>query len=86
MKKVCKELIDYFELKEGWDKEEILDEYCESILKKHDCLDINDQTLDPEEVALNWGDDLNLPLTLRDFANELFDEIIQGVCNVIATA
>lgn len=86
MKKVCQDLVDYFELQEGWDKEELLSNYCAGILKKHDCVGVTDVPLDPEEIALNWGDDLNLPLTLQDFANELFDEIIQGVCNVIATA
>ena len=86
MKKVCQELIDYFENQEGWDKEEILGEYCAGILKKYDCLGINDQPLAADEIDLNWGEELNLPLTLQDFANELFDEIMQGVCNVIATA
>lgn len=86
MKKVCQELIDYFEFQEDWDKEEILSKYCASILKRNDCFGVNDSPLDPDEISLSWKDELDLPITLQDFANELFNEIIQGVCNVIATA
>ena len=86
MKKVCRELIDYFEQQEGWDKEEIIADYCAEILKENDCTMLNDVPLSPDEISLNWGDDLNLPITLQDFADRLFDKIMEGVCNVIKTA
>ena len=32
MKKVCKELIDFFENQESWDKNELISEFCSEIL------------------------------------------------------
>lgn len=85
MKKVCGELIDFFQGQEGWDKDELLSDYCSEILKTNGCT-LNDGVLSPDEIGLNWGDELELPLTLDDFASALFDKIIDGVCNVIETA
>lgn len=84
MKKVCRELMDFFQGQEGWDKSELLADYCAEILKQSNCT-INSQALSPDEIELNWGDD-RLPVTLQDFADALFDKIIEGVCNVIETA
>lgn len=86
MKKVCQELVDFFEDREGWDKDDLLSEYCAEIMKKYDCTGVTDQSLSPDEIDLSWKDELILPLTLQDFADELFDKIIEGVCNVIRTA
>lgn len=73
-----KELIDYFELQEGWDKEELLSDYVAGILKS-----VGSELLSADELSINDGE--NDVMALSDFADKLFDEIIQGVCNVIAT-
>ena len=32
MKQVCKELIDFFENEEGWDKQGLIDEFTEAVI------------------------------------------------------
>jgi len=79
MKKVCKELIEFFKEREGWDKDELLSDYCTEILEK-------------AGAELPYADDVGLIcgekefMDLQDFASALFDKIIDGVCNVIETA
>ena len=34
MKQVCKELINFFKNEEGWDKQEIIDDIIEKVLKE----------------------------------------------------
>ena len=90
MKQVCKELISFFENEEGWDKEEILSEYIAEIFKKYKMCYFDGPggiPIAPDELVISYGDkpmDLRLPVDL--FAEELFDKIIEGVCNVIKTA
>lgn len=79
MVKLKRELIDFFKYKEGWDKQEILEEYIHEILTEAkseftcaDLLSIND---DEKEIMM-----------LDEFSDKLFDKIIDGVCNVIETA
>ena len=78
MKKVCKELIDYFEQNEGWDKAEVLGDLIYEIFKEHGIKAYAD------ELGINDGEK-NI-MVLQDFAQQLFDKIMQGVCNVIKTA
>jgi len=86
MKKVCKELIDFFEHEEGWDKNEILSEWAGAVLRKLNCtMQPDNIPISMDEIVLHWGED-ELPVTLQDFASELFGEMIKGVCNVIRTA
>lgn len=78
MKKVCKELIDFFENREGWDKEELLSDYVSQILSEAGSNHSADELLisDCEKDVM----------ILSDFADLLFEKIIEGVCNVIKTA
>lgn len=85
MKKVCKELIDFFKNEDGWDKEEIISEISSSVMKKLNCM-LGENSISSDEVILFWGDDVSLKCTLHDFEEMFFDEIIKGVCNVIKTA
>lgn len=78
MKKVCSELIDFFEGEEGWDKDEILSDYVAYVLEK------NGIKNDMDEITLFDGEHEHM--NLADFAEELFDKIAEGVCNVIRTA
>lgn len=79
MKKVCRELIDFFRDQGGWDKDELLGDYVGEILKN-----AGSSTVYADELTVTDGDrDI---MVLQDFANELFDRIIEGVCNVIETA
>jgi len=68
-----KNIIDYFELEEGCEKEEIITDMIDEIKElKHYSAD---------EIGLAW-DDEDL-MTLEDFANKFYDKIIKGVCNVV---
>ena len=79
MKKVCQELIDFFENEEGWDKDELLTDYVYDILKK-----AGSELLHADELTIN--DDEKDVMVLSDFVDALFAKIIEGVCNVIKTA
>lgn len=88
MKKAYKELVDFFENQEGWDKQEIISLMTEKTMEELNCV-MPLQTRDPiapDEVILYWGDDDPLPATLQDFAEVFFDKVIEGVCNAIRTA
>lgn len=85
MKQVCRELISFFENEEGWDKGELLQEYVEEIFKKHGIENCG-SVISPDEVEVVWDGSARFPMTAKDFAIELFDKIISGVCNVIRTA
>jgi len=76
MKKVCKELIDFFENQESWDKNELISEFCSEILKKHNI------HCGIDELYICDGEK---NIDLEEFVEELFDKIIDGVCNVIKT-
>ena len=80
MKKVCKELIDFFEKEEGWDKQELIDEFIEKVLFKD--LKIKDTNI-TFVTCDNRDEDVFM---LEDFAEHFFDRVIEGVCNVIKTA
>lgn len=68
-----KELIDFFELEEGYNKEEVISGILEEIkeLKGYDA----------DEIGLNWdGEEL---MVLEDFIQQFYDKVIVGVCNVM---
>lgn len=80
MKQVCKELIDFFEKQEGWDKQELIDEFIEKVLFK-------DLKIDDTNITFVTCDNRNEDVfMLEDFAEYFFDRVIEGVCNVIKTA
>lgn len=79
MKKVCKELIEFFRDGERWDKEGVLFETVSEILKKN-----GSKTIAADELSINDGG--HEIMVLSDFAEALFDKILEGVCNVIKTA
>ena len=79
MKKVCQELIDFFELQEGWDKEELLADFVAKILKE-----AKSKIIFADELSINDGE--TEVMGLDEYTDKLFDRIIEGVCNVIETA
>lgn len=78
MKKVCEELICFFEEEEGWDREALISDYCEIILKEAGT------TFSADELCISDGE--GEIMVLSDFVDRFFDKIIVGVCNVIKTA
>jgi len=68
-----KSIINYFELEEGYDKEEIITDMIDEIkeLKGYSA----------DEIGLIWDDEELM--TLEDFVNKFYDKIIKGVCNVV---
>lgn len=88
MKKAYKELLDFFEFEEGWDKKEIIEMLGAKTMTQLGCV-APTKTKDPvplDEVNLCWGIDHPLKQTLQEFSEVFFDEVIKGVCNVIKTA
>lgn len=86
MKKEYKELIDFFEQQDGWDKNEIISDFSDEVLKDLNCtLPESDISISMDEVVLYWGEDC-LHVTLQDFAEKFFEKVLVGVCNVIKTA
>lgn len=80
MKQVCKKLIDFFEKQEGWDKQEIIDDIIEKVLKED--LEIRDTNIN----FLTSDNRYDEVIQLDSFAEYFFDRVIEGVCNVIKTA
>ena len=80
MKQICKELIDFFKNEEGWDKQEIIDDILEKVLKED--LEIKDTNI-TFVTCDNRNDDVFM---LEEFAEYFFNRVIEGVCNVIETA
>ncbi|MDD3123748.1 MAG: hypothetical protein PHC62_09620 [Candidatus Izemoplasmatales bacterium] len=78
MKKVCQELINFFELEEGWDKNDLLYDFSKEILYE------NGTICSFDEVVISDGE--KEIMVLEDFVYKLYDKIIKGVCNVIETA
>lgn len=80
MKQVCKELIDFFEKEEGWDKQELIEDIIEEVLTED--LEIKDTNI-TFCTCDNRNEDVFM---LEDFAEYFFNRVIDGVCNVIKTA
>jgi hypothetical protein len=82
MKKENKELIGFFQLQDGEEKSKLLREYIAEAEKQ-----IGFENIVPDdEIRLMWENSKELPGTLQNFASVLYDKIMEGVCNVIATA
>lgn len=79
MKQVCRELIDFFNNSEGWDKEGLIFEYMEKVLKED--LGIKDTNI----TFVTCDNRDNDVLMLEEFAEHFFNKVIEGVCNVIKT-
>lgn len=76
-------LIEFFQQSETWDKEAIIDGFCDEVLKDNKWTWENGNVYSPDEVSLVWGDELIFPLTLEDYSKEFFEKVIDGVVNVI---
>ena len=80
MKQECKELIDFFNNSEGWDKQGLIDEFIEKVLSE-------DLKIEDTNITFVTCDNRNEDVfMLEDFAEHFFDRVIEGVCNVIKTA
>lgn len=79
MSKKLKEIIDFLKNEEGWDKEEIVNEFVCEVIK-----DFHITNCSPDELTLTDG--TNEYMSAEAFALALFDKIIDGVCNVIKTS
>ena len=67
------EVIDFFELREGYDKNEVIEDMLSEIKKLKGYV--------PDEIGLEW--DVQYLMSLDDFAQEFYEKIIEGVCNVL---
>lgn len=82
MKRSSKELIDFFQLEGTKEKDRLLAEYIAEAERQ-----IGFKSVVPDdEIRLMWEKNDELPGTLQDFAYVLYDKIMEGVCNVIATS
>lgn len=70
-----KHIIDFLKnpYENGWDKDIVIRNYVAKIKEM--------QYIDAEECDIMWADERLM--CLDNFANQLFDLIIDGVCNVI---
>jgi hypothetical protein len=67
------EIIDFFELKEGWDKDEVISDMLGKIKEL--------KGYASDEIGLEWdGETL---MVLKDFVDQFYRLIIYGVCNVL---
>jgi len=71
--KKLQQIIDFFELEEGYSKNEIISDILGEIkgLKNYDA----------DEIELKW--DKEHLMILDDFVNEFYYKLIEGVCNVL---
>jgi hypothetical protein len=72
--KILDEIIDFFELEEGYDKDELITNFLDGLLKP--------QKINSDEVQLIFGDNRYFT-ELDSFAKDYYDLVIQGVCNVL---
>ena len=82
MKQVCEELVNFFKNKEGWDKQDLIDEITEAVLTED--LGIKDTNISFFARISDEGECTTF--FIEDFAEKFFDRVIDGVCNVIKTA
>ena len=64
------ELVRFFEMQEGYDKNDIIAEIMDSL-----------EIYESEDIELLYGEE-SLG-SLYDFTNEFYSKVIKGVCNVI---
>jgi hypothetical protein len=70
---ILQEVIDFFEISDGWDKKEVIAEILGEIkeLKNYSA----------DEIGLEW--DNKCLMTLDDFSGQFFDKVSEGICNVL---
>lgn len=82
MKRANKNLIDFFEMQESDEKNRLLEAYIAEAEKQ-----IGFNTIMPDdEIRFVREGSEELPGTLKTFASVLYDKIMTGVCNVIASS
>lgn len=82
MKRINKDLIDFFQTQKSGEKNELLAEYIAEAERQ-----MGFETIVPDgEIRFMWDKNKELPGTLQDFASVLYEQIMTGVYNVIATA
>ena len=75
MENKLQEIIDFFELEEGYDKSEIIADMLDEIEEIKGYFS--------DEIGLVW-DDKEL-MVLSDFVDKFYSKIIEKICNVIKT-
>lgn len=81
MKRTNKDLLDFFQMQKSGEKTELLAKYIAEAERQ-----IGFENIVPDdEIRLLWEKNKELPGTLQDFAFVLYEQIITGVCNIIAT-
>ena len=79
MEKAYKHLINFFENNDcSWDKSELINDYCGEVLEKNG---FELPFIDEYVVADSDGNTMAAEI----FAEELFNKILVGVCNVIVS-
>lgn len=73
VKTKLQEVIDFFELEEGYDKDSLITE-CICKIKEIEGYNADEIGLELDGKTL---------MVLQDFAEEFYREIIEGVCNVL---
>ena len=82
MENKFKELIEFFELKEGYSMKEVIDDMVgETKLLRHE--EMGEHTLSMDECSIEWGD--GYVCLLEDFVNRYTDVVIEKVVYVIKT-
>ena len=73
MNEKINEIIEFFSLREGWDKDELINDWLGEIkeLKGYSA----------DEIGLEW--DERYLMTLQEFVDIFFEQTICGVCNVL---
>jgi hypothetical protein len=82
MKKANKDLIDFFQMQMAEEKSKLLEVYITEVERQ---LGFK-TTIPDDEIRLIWEKNKELPGSLQNFASVLYEQIMAGVCNVIATA
>lgn len=73
---LLQEIIDFFELEDGYDKSETIEDVLGEIRGL--------EGYAADEIGLEWDGEY-LQMTLIEFAEEFYDKVIEKVCNVIGS-
>jgi hypothetical protein len=71
------EIIDYFELREGHDMNEVITD----IVYETDLIKVGDESIEADECSIEWGDDYCC--TLQEFIDKYTDNLLEKVVNVV---
>lgn len=80
-RKILSELFNFFDLKEGYSREELISEYIYQIQKEK----LHGVYYSADEIALMIYNDEFLDMTLQDFADYFYEKVLNGVKNVITS-